>query len=161
MSRFEAACFHVANLLVALTGLVYGWMKYFAHSDDPYAIVNHPLQPWFQHAHVLVAPLLVFSGGAMIHGHATAKARHGERARKTSGWALLALLAPLVFSGYLLQTAADETWRNVWLWVHLVTSGLWLASSLAHFAAQRLRGAQANYDSRAASDTTTSADTRG
>ena len=36
-------------------------MRYFARSEDPFAIANHPWQPTLQHAHVLVAPLLVFS----------------------------------------------------------------------------------------------------
>ena len=33
-------------------------MAYVAESDDPDALVNHPLQPDVQHAHVIAAPLL-------------------------------------------------------------------------------------------------------
>ena len=63
MTRTEAWFSHVAAALVGGTGLVYGWMRYFAESDDPFAIANHPWQPHFQHLHVLTAPLLVFACG--------------------------------------------------------------------------------------------------
>jgi hypothetical protein len=38
----------------------------------------------------------------------------------------------MVASGYLLQTAVDDAWRAVWLWIHLVTSGLWIVGYLVH-----------------------------
>ena len=161
MNRVEAACFHGANALVALTGLGYAWTAYFARSEDPFALVNHPLQPWFQHAHVLVAPLLVFAGGAMVHGHATAKLRHSERTRRMSGWSLLALLAPMVFSGYLLQTATDESWRRVSLWVHWITAALWIIGSVAHLVARRAASPRSDYASVGSVEATTSGETRG
>jgi hypothetical protein len=138
VSRVEAWLFHVANVLVASTGLVYAWMRYIAVADDPYAIVNHPLQPTLQHAHVLVAPLLVFMGGIVWTRHAWSRLRSGMKSRRASGIALIATLAPMVASGYLLQTATDEPWRTIWLGVHLGTSGLWIVGTIAHLVTRTI-----------------------
>jgi hypothetical protein len=132
VSRFEAWTLHVANLLVGGTGLVYAWMLYLVKSKDPYAVVNHPLQPQVQHLHVLAAPLLVFAAGLIWQRHVLFQWRRGVRARRRSGLTLASLLAPMIASGYLIQIAVDDGWRKVWVGVHLAASGLWLAGYLAH-----------------------------
>lgn len=137
MTRTEALCFHSANALVAGTGLIYAWMAYGSASDDPYAIVNHPLQSTLQHLHVLAAPLLVFMGGVVWRPHALDQARSGMPRRRASGMALIGLLVPMAASGYALQTASDESWRRVWVGVHLAASAAWIVGSLAHLLARR------------------------
>jgi hypothetical protein len=137
MTRLEAWLFHSSNALVAATGLVYAWMAYLLEPDDPYAIVNHPLQPATQHLHVLVAPALVFMGGVLWQRHAWGRLRSGARARRRSGLSLIAALAPMVLSGYLIQTASSPSWRAAWVAVHLATSALWIAGSLVHVARRR------------------------
>lgn len=139
MSRFEAWFVHVANLLVGGTGLVYAWMRYYARPADPFAVVNHPWQPAVQHLHVIAAPLLVFAVGLLWQGHAWAGVRQPGAPRRRSGLALIATAAPMIASGYLLQTATGPTWRQVWLVVHLVASGLWLAGTLVHQLTPRRR----------------------
>lgn len=132
MSRFEAWTTHAATLLVGGTGLVYAWMRYLVHPADPFAVVNHPLQPFVQHLHILVAPLLVFAAGLMWHQHAWAYWRRGVQRHRRSGASLLFTLVPMVVSGYLIQTAVDGGWRRAWVIVHLAASGLWLLGYLAH-----------------------------
>lgn len=132
MTRFEAWSLHVSTILVTGTGLVYAWMIWFVRPADPYAVVNHPLQPQVQHAHILVAPLLVFAAGLVWQRHIWAHWRRGVRRGRRSGLGMMLTLVPMVASGYLLQTAVDDAWRNVWLWIHLVTSGLWILVYLAH-----------------------------
>lgn len=139
MSRFEAWTLHVSNLLVGGTGLVYAWMLYLVKPADPYAVVNHPLQPQVQHLHVLTAPLLVFGAGLIWQGHVLNHWRRGIRPRRRSGLALAWLLAPMIVSGYLLQTAVDDRWRKVWLGVHLAAAGLWVLGYLTHQALGYLR----------------------
>jgi hypothetical protein len=131
MTRAEAWTHHAANLLVGGTGLAYAWLRYFAGSPDPFAVV-HPWLPPIQHAHVVSAPLLVFALGLVWRAHAWAGVRSGAAPRRRSGVALLAAAAPMVASGYLLQTAVEPGWRKVWIAVHLTASGLWLAGYLAH-----------------------------
>ena len=145
MSRFEAWMLHVSNLLVGGTGLVYAWMVFLVKPTDPYAVVNHPLQPMVQHLHILVAPMLVFTAGLIWRRHVWSQWRRGIEDRRRSGLSLIYLLVPMIVSGSLIQTATDDDWRRIWVWVHLVTSALWLLGYLAHQAPmvwQRLTSAE-------------------
>jgi hypothetical protein len=137
MTRAESAFLTLATALVAGSGLVYGWMAYFATSDDPDALVNHPLQPDVQHAHVLVAPLFVFALGLVWRSHVWARVRSGHRERRTTGLALFALVAPMTASGYLLQTSIDPDRRSIWVAIHVATSLAFVAGFLAHRIASR------------------------
>jgi hypothetical protein len=139
MSRLEAWFVHVANILVGGTGLVYAWMRYFARSADPFAVVNHPWQPAVQHVHIVVAPLLVFAVGLIWRSHVWTGFLLSASARRRSGVLLLGTAAPMVASGYLLQTATGPAWRTAWLGVHLAASALWVAATLVHQMTPRRR----------------------
>lgn len=150
MSRFERWTLHLSSLLVGGTGLVYAWMAYLARPADPYAVVNHPWQPHVQHLHVLAAPLLVFAAGLIWQRHVMQHWKKGVQGRRRSGLSLILTLVPMVASGYLIQTATGEGWRQAWVVVHLVASGLWLVGYLVHQASpawaawRRLRRRRAN-----------------
>ncbi len=140
MSRLEAWTMHLTIALVGGTGLVYAWMIYLAKPVDPYSLVHHPWQPHLQHLHILVAPLLVFAAGLLWRRHVWAKWRAGLSPGRWSGLTLALSLAPMVISGYLVQTAVEEPWRRIWGVVHLATSGLWVLGYLVHqFLALRIR----------------------
>lgn len=139
MTKAEAALLHASHVLVGGTGLVYAWMLWFATSDDPDALVNHPLQPDVQHLHVLTAPLLVFALGLVWRAHVWARVRNGHRARRTSGLVLFASSAPMIASGYFVQTAVDPTWREAWVAVHVATSLAWIAAYALHQSTRILR----------------------
>jgi hypothetical protein len=134
VSRFERRLLHLATLLVGGTGLIYVWMLYFVRPADPYAVVNHPWQPQVQHLHVLAAPLLVFGAGVIWRRHVWAQWQRRVPQGLKSGVALGLTLLPMIASGYLIQTAMDDTWRKIWVGVHLTTSGLWLAGYVVHQA---------------------------
>ena len=156
MTRFEAWTVHLSSLLVGGTGLVYAWMRYFAESADPYAVVNHPLQPTLQHLHILLSPLMVFAVGFIWREHVWKHWRRRGRGRRRSGLSMMLTLVPMVLSGYLIQTAVSDTWRGVWVTVHLAASGLWLAAYAGHLLAPllarwRRRREDAAVDGRAAS----------
>ena len=137
MSRFERWLIHLSNLAVVGTGLVYTLMLFGLESDDPFSVVNHPLQPQTQHLHVMVAPLFVFAVGLIwrrhIWGHWSGRKPQSRR----SGVSLLFLLAPMVASGYLLQISVDPSWRGVWSIVHLLTGGLWVLAFAGHYLSAR------------------------
>ncbi len=132
MTRFEAWTTHTGTLLVGGTGLAYAWMRYLMHPADPFAVVNHPLQPFVQHLHILVAPLLVFAAGVMWHQHAwgvLAARREAPPPQRR-----LPAAHPGAHGG-LGISAADRRRRRLaadWAIVHLATSGLWLLGYLAH-----------------------------
>lgn len=132
MTRTEYWYFHIANSLVILTGLVYGWMIYFMEPVDPFAVVNHVWQPHLHHAHLWVAPLLVFMLGMMGSLHARPYVKRGIKEGRRSGWTLIALALPMILSGYFLQTAVAELWRTLWVFLHISTSIIWCVASAFH-----------------------------
>lgn len=161
MTRFEAWTVHVSTLLVGGTGLVYAWMLYLLPADDPFSTLHHPWQPDVQHLHVLTAPLLVFAAGLIWRRHVWNGWKLGARDRQRSGVALALTLAPMTVSGYLIQTSVDESWRRIWLAVHLLTSTLWVLGYLTHQAIplwQRLRGGGLSAWAGRTSDTRSAAD---
>ncbi len=141
MSRGQLVLLHVANFAVCGSGLVYAWMRYLTEPADEWAVVNHPWQPHVQHLHVLAAPLLVFAVGLIWSSHIIEKARNG-RTNRIAGVGLIALFAPMAASGYLLQVAVDPGWRGTWMWVHLISSLLWVVVFLAHQAQALRRGGE-------------------
>ncbi len=132
MSRSQAWLLHISSLTVGGSGLVYGYMRYFAEPQDPFSIVNHPLQPDVQHLHIFLAPLLVFACGWIWQEHVWKRVRSKHKKHRKSGWWLMATLVPMVFSGYLVQVSEQETTRLLWAWVHGITSCIWLLFALIH-----------------------------
>ncbi|MAE76182.1 MAG: hypothetical protein CMJ85_04855, partial [Planctomycetes bacterium] len=132
MSRLTAWFVHATALCVGITGLVYGWMRYFVESDDEFSLANHPAEPAMHEAHVLFAPVLVFACGMIWLEHVLSRLRSGVKERRRTGIALAGLLLPMIASGYLIQVSVSEEWRAAWIWVHVVTSLLWLVTYLVH-----------------------------
>jgi hypothetical protein len=157
VTRFEAWFLHAANLLVGGTGLVYAWMLYVCEPTDELALVNHPLQPTVQHAHVLTAPLLIFGLGWVWRQHVAPRVRNGHVQRRKTGLTLAFGAVPMIASGYLLQTAQAETWREVWLIVHLSTSALWIGSYVAHLVARAHSAARGALEAGAAASSSSAA----
>ncbi len=137
MSRGLAWFVHVSVALVSVTGLLYAWMRYFATSDDPFAVVNHPWQPDVHVAHVLAAPLSLFAIALIWRDHAWKRFRNGYRLRRRTGLALLLSLVPMVASGYFLQVAVEEAWRQTWIVVHVTSSVVWVLVYPLHPFLQR------------------------
>ena len=137
MSWFERWLIHLSNLAVGGTGLVYAVMLYALESDDPFSVVNHPLQPQTQHFHVLTAPLFVFAVGLIWRRHIWGHWSRPTTRSRYSGASLFLLLVPMVASGYLLQTSVEPSWRKVWTVIHLSTSALWVLAFVGHFVSTR------------------------
>lgn len=132
MSRWEARIQFAANLVVGGTGIIYAIMRYLMDPVDEWAVVNHPWQPHVQHLHVLTAPLLVFACGLIWHRHVVGNLRRDEQRERRTGPGLLLALAPMILSGYLIQTTVMELWRQVWIVVHLTSSAAWILAFAAH-----------------------------
>jgi hypothetical protein len=137
MTRTTNRWFHAANVLVITTGCVYAWTRYFCTPSDPFAVVNHPLQPHALHLHVLSAPLLVLMIGVFWQPHAWTKFRSRSPVSRRSGLVLLVNAIPMIASGFLIQTSVLPLWRNLWIGVHLVASACWLVGSLVHWWVRR------------------------
>jgi hypothetical protein len=124
-----------SSILVGATGIVLGIMKYFMAAADPYAVVNHPLQPLMLKVHIVSAPLLVFAIGIVFVNHIWKQWRAGLVRGRVSGLWTLLTFAPMVFSGYLIQSVTHEGWLLAMVTVHLVSAIAFLLGFVAHQAA--------------------------
>ena len=142
MKRWAVALNHLACLLVGLSGVAYGVMKYFMAGADPDSRVGHPWQQPMLKVHVLTAPFLIFALGLVFSGHALARLKGGEDPGRTSGAGLLAIASPLVLTGPLIQVLTGDAARQWTGWVHAALGVVYVLAYAAHL----LKKAPANGD---------------
>ena len=128
-----------SSILTGGTGLIYWWMKHMMDPVSEWAAINHPLQPWVLKTHILVSPILVFSLGLIASDHILAHLKTSNRSGQGSGLFAVFLLAPMGFSGYLIQAVTHPDWLSVMAWTHLATGCLYLAGLGVHRASVRSR----------------------
>ncbi len=132
MSLFKRWLLWGSSVATGVTGLVYWWMVNRMEPVDPWAAVNHPLQPWVLKAHILVAPALVFAMGLIAGEHIWRHWRQGVRAGRRSGLLSMWLFVPMVVSGYLIQAVTHAGWLEALAWAHLATGTFYLVGFAAH-----------------------------
>ncbi len=147
MTPFEKWLVWIASGAVGASGIAYGAMKYLLRSEDPYAVVHHPWQPFFLKLHVLTAPVLVFAVGVVFTRHVVKHWQSGRVASRGSGVAIVATLIPMILSGYLIQTLTSTSWIFRVAVLHMAASATYLGGVLVHEAiarrAERRRRAKA------------------
>ena len=135
MNGFERFMLWGSSILVGISGVILGLMKYLMTVADPYAVVNHPLQPLMLKIHIVSAPLLVFAIGIVFVNHIWEQWRAGLVRGRISGlWTLLTFV-PMVFSGYLIQAVTHEGWLLAMVVVHVIAGITFLIGFFAHQAA--------------------------
>ena len=142
MNPFQRRFLWSTTLLTGVTGLIYWWMENRMEPLDPWAAINHPLQPWILKAHILVAPLMVFAVGLVTANHIWKHYRSDARAGRRSGLTAMVLFLPMVISGYLIQAVTHTGWLEALAWTHLVTGVIYLGGMGLH--ARFVRGFLAN-----------------
>jgi hypothetical protein len=134
MSRAQLLSLHISIVLTALTGIVFAWMKYLMKSSDPFAVVNHPLQPHMLSAHVVLAPAMTFVLGWTFANHMWPRIVLGDPRRRLTGLSATILIAPMVVSGYLLQISTSDAVRNAMAIAHGVSSAVFVLAYITHLA---------------------------
>jgi hypothetical protein len=137
ISRAQAVYLNLCVLVTALTGTVFAVMKYAMKSDDPYSVINHPMQPWMLAAHVVVAPLLVFGFGWIFENHIWAGFVSGIARKRKSGLWLMAGIVPMVLSGYLLQVSTADFTRQAMAAAHWISSAVFVIAYVIHLVTRR------------------------
>ncbi len=132
MTRAETWFSHAATAVVGVTGVVYGWMRYFAEPADEFAVVNHPWQDDWQALHILFAPLVVFACGLIWRNHVWTRIRSGFAVRRRGGIGLASLFLPMAASGYVLQVSSNAALTRVAVIVHVATSCAWMVVYVGH-----------------------------
>jgi hypothetical protein len=156
VTRVERVLLWGSSAAVAVSGFGFAWTKYLARSEDPFAVVNHPWQTFFLKAHVLSAPVLVFVVGLVVSRHVARHRQSPNPGGRRSGLGIVALLFPLVASGYLIQTVTDGRILGRLVAIHLATGILYVVLVPFHNARQALRERRAaRVEPRVASGTST------
>lgn len=132
MTRPERFLLIGSSALTALTGTVYGIMKYLLVASDPFAVINHPWQPVFLKLHILAAPLMVFAVGMVFRRHVIDRWRSGSHRGRRSGAFITGLFTPLVLSGYLIQVVTGGVLLQGLVWSHIFTAAAFLAGLAMH-----------------------------
>lgn len=132
MSRFEKWSVWITSLLTGATGVGYLWTKYFVESSDPFAVVNHPLQPWFLKAHILVSPFLLLAFGMILTRHVWKHFQNRITWGRNSGILAALLFLPMVVTGYLIQSVTRQGWLEGLAIAHIVTGCVYLVGLGAH-----------------------------
>lgn len=137
---------HLATAGVAATGLLWAWMAYVwsagPEPEDPERLLEwtgiHPRLPLVRTLHLFAAPFAVFAVGLIWVNHVAPRLLR-PWARRRTGLILAGLMGPMVLSGIALQTASSPEARDVWVWVHGLSSGVWILGYLAHQRGRRAR----------------------
>lgn len=140
MNPFERWTLWGSTAVVAVSGFAFLWLKYFVVPADPYAIVNHPWQPFFLKLHILSAPVLVFALGVVFLRHIWRRYRSGRPGGRRTGLTLLWVLVPMIATGYLLQTVASRDALGWIAWIHIVTSAIYVLAIAGHQIRALTRG---------------------
>ena len=143
MTWTEKVLLWSSTLVVGITGIAYAWMKYLLPPLDPYSPIHHPLQPLVLKIHLVGAPFLVFAVGLVFMQHIWGQFRAGLKRGRRSGIGTLVTLAPMVLSGYLIQTVTAESWLFSLAMVHLVTGSLFVLGFTSHQVSMWVRQARA------------------
>lgn len=133
MKRWESISFHVLTIIVSVSGFVFLYMKYFLETDDPFALVNHPLQPAMLKAHLLASPFLILVAGMIFSSHIVTKLGNRKTPpHRMSGLFSLVTFPLMVLSGYLLQVTTHQILSRYLLIVHLASGVTFTGAYLLH-----------------------------
>ncbi|MFO7894308.1 MAG: hypothetical protein R6U63_11280 [Longimicrobiales bacterium] len=142
MTPFERRSVWLTTAGTLITGLVYWWMKEMMTPPEPWAVVNHPLQPWVLKAHILIAPLQVFAVGLITSRHVWRHFRMGVKKGRKSGLIAAGTFVALVLTGYALQVVTAELLIRALAWSHLGLGVVYSVGVAAHWPATRSRQAE-------------------
>jgi len=134
MRAWERRIFNTLAVVVSTTGLAYLALRYGLQNDDPFALVNHPLEPWALAAHVLAAPWLLVMFGLILNSHIERKMAEPAPTNRRTGLASLIAFVVMTVSGYGLQVVTSPTLTTGLFVSHLVSGGAFVLVYGVHLA---------------------------
>ena len=139
MTRFERWTVWSSAAATAITGFAFFWAKYLVQPAEPWAVVNHPLEPWFLKTHIVFSPVFVFAIGLIVMRHIVPHIRQKVRDGRRSGFVMVWTLIPMAIIGYLIKVATSPGWIRGFVVLHVGTSVLFVAGLVGHGVALALR----------------------
>lgn len=137
MTKPEKRIFNGLALAVSISGVAYFVMKYLMETEDPFALVNHPLQPFALNIHILASPFLLLVGGMLGHSHVKGMLKARASQRRPTGMVTMCAFLLLALSGYLLQVATSELLQQSLLVIHLGTGVFFILFYAMHLLFKR------------------------
>jgi len=131
VTRWKKYSFSALAMTVSLSGGAYGWMKYLLTTDDPFAVVNHPLQPLMLHLHVASAPAFLVLFGILLDSHVAERIGR-DLPNRGSGLLSFGTILVMSVSGYALQIVTGDRARQVWVAAHLGSGLLFAVAYSVH-----------------------------
>jgi len=132
MTWWERWGFNTLHTVVAVTGVVFFYMKYMMVTDDPFAVVNHPWQSLTLAAHVVSAPFFIAFFGMLFRSHSFRKIMSSNPKNRRTGWTSLVSFSLMALSGYLIQVVTSSVLITVMIWAHVATSTLFVVGYGIH-----------------------------
>jgi len=132
MSRFERWNLWVTTVLVIATGAGLFVTKYLFSTSEPWAVINHPWQPWFLKVHIVVSPLLIFAVGTITIRHIWAHYRSGQARGRHTGIVTALVTIPMIGTGYLIQVITAVGWVQAMAIAHIVFGTVYALGLSAH-----------------------------
>lgn len=124
--------FHLSNVLAIVTGILYGYLKYYLKQDSLFGKIPHPLTSNFLNIHLLISIFLVLSIGSLASLHIIPKIKSNRVSRRKTGLSLTALSFLMIFSGFIIQV---QNSIEVKYWVgisHSIFSTCWIVLIALH-----------------------------
>lgn len=132
MTRVERWTVWVSAVATGVTGLGFMWAKYLVTPAEPWAVINHPLEPWFLKSHIVFAPVFVFAIGLIVTRHIVPHIREGVDRGRRSGLAMVWMLLPMAVSGYLIQVVTAPELVAAFVVIHIATGAVFLLGLVGH-----------------------------
>lgn len=132
MTKWERWGFNAFHFVVAMTGVVYFYMKYLMATEVPFAVINHPWESTMLSLHVIVAPFLIAFFGMLFRSHSLRKILSPNPENRRTGWTSLISFSAMAVSGYFIQVAATPALISAAIWTHIVTSMFFLVGYTVH-----------------------------
>jgi hypothetical protein len=132
MSSWEKRIFQALLAVVTLSGVVYLVTRYAIENNDPFSVVNHPLEPIAFDLHILLAPFLMFSAGILMRSHAWERFRARKPARRLSGMVSVGLFMAMAVSGYWLEVTSRPLLADALRVLHIVLGVGFVGTYLGH-----------------------------
>ena len=132
MKPWERRSFNTLNVIVALTGIVYFYMKYLIVTDDPFTVINHAWEPSMLSLHVVTSPILLIFFGMVFRSHTLKKILSNQKPDRRTGWTSLISFSSMALTGYFLQILSSPIWLQWMVVLHVATSVIFLIGYSAH-----------------------------
>lgn len=100
------------NFINIVFGIVYLIFRYFYKIDGPFGEESSSYQKYFQYAHILLVPFLIFGIGLIWNEHIWPKLQSQNSYKRRSGIFLIILFITMSISGYFVQLPLALQTRN-------------------------------------------------